>query len=72
MARRFDRCQRVAGMAGIAVEQVRRDAGLHIDRGECVRDDVVQFTRDPQPLLLGTALCFLLAGPFRQLEAFEQ
>ncbi len=69
---RFDRCKRDAALPGIALEQVGGDAGLHVDRGERVRDDVAQVSGDPQPFLLGTALCFLLAAALRQFEPFEQ
>jgi hypothetical protein len=48
------------------------DAGLHVDRGQRVRDDVVQVAGDPQPLLLGAALRLLLACALGQLEPLEQ
>jgi hypothetical protein len=45
--------ERPLAPAGIAVEEVRGDAGLHVDRRQRVRDDVVQVTHDSQPFLLG-------------------
>ncbi len=40
--------------------------------GERVRDNVVQVTGDPQPLVLSAALCLLLAGAFGLFEPLQQ
>ena len=65
-------CERGSALARVAVEQVGCDARLHVDRGQCVRDDVVQVTGDPQPLLLGPSLRLLLAASLGQLDPLEQ
>jgi hypothetical protein len=59
-------------VARVAVEQVRGDAGLDVDRGERVRGDAVQLAGDSQPFLFGAALGFLFACALRQFEAVEQ
>ncbi len=39
-------------MPGVAVEQLGGGGGLHVDRRERVRHDVVEITGDAHPLLL--------------------
>jgi hypothetical protein len=48
----------------MAVEQMGGGTGLDVDRRDVVGDDVVDITRDPQPLLASAAASLLLAGPF--------
>ncbi len=45
------------------------DPGLNVDRGDRVRDDVVQLARDPQPLGVDPAASFLLTGSLGALGA---
>ena len=47
--------------AGIVVDHVRADAGLHRDDAHRVRDDVVQLLRDAQPLVGDRALRLFVA-----------
>ncbi len=49
-ADRLDRAQRGPCLTGLAVEDVLAVARLHGDHGHAVRDHVVQFPGDPQPL----------------------
>ena len=69
MTRRLERASRAAGLA---IGEVGGDAGLHVDRGQRMRDDVVEIARDPQPFLVGAALRLLLACSLGQLEPLEQ
>ena len=46
----LDRAQRGMGLGGVAIDQVRSDAGLHVDRGHRVSDGVMDLVRDRQPL----------------------
>jgi hypothetical protein len=50
------------GLVGTSVHDMGGDARLHIDQGDVVRDDVVEVTGDPQPLLGDPAAGLLLAG----------
>src|SRR5262249_6267604 len=72
VARRLDRCERVSRATGLALGEMGGDAGLHVDRGQRVRDDVVEIARDPQPFLLSAALRLLLTCALGQLEPLEQ
>ena len=65
-------CERPAGLLGVAVEQVRADAGLHVDRDHRVRDHVVHVAGDPQPLLADPAQRLLLAGALGRLGPLDQ
>src|SRR5262249_28868145 len=69
---RLDRRKRAAGATGLAIGEVRGDAGLDVDRGQRVRDDVMQVTRDPRPLLLGSPPSFFLACALGEFEPLEQ
>ncbi len=51
-----DRAQRVNGRPGTLIRDVDRRPGLDVDRGHGVRDHVMQFPRDPQPLLVDPPL----------------
>jgi hypothetical protein len=66
----LDRLQRRARLPG--TETLGRRAGLHIDRGQGVGDDVVQLARDPHALLLSAPLRLLLARLLGQLESLAQ
>jgi hypothetical protein len=47
VACRLDCSERASRAPGVAVGEVGGDAGLDVDRGQRVRDDVVQLARDP-------------------------
>jgi hypothetical protein len=49
-ADRKDRSQCLARLLGALVHHVSRHAGLHVDRREAERHDVVQLTRDAEAL----------------------
>ena len=66
-ARLLDRHQRLARPFRPLVEQVRGDAGLHVDDGDGVGDGVVDLARDPEPLGVDPRTRLLLPGPFRLL-----
>ena len=57
----LDVAQRRARLARVAVDQVRRDARLDVDRHHRVRDHVVDLARDPQALLAEPPQRLLLA-----------
>lgn len=54
MACVLDRLKRGARIPRL--QPLGRRAGLHVDGRQRVREDVVQLTRDPHPLLLGPTL----------------
>ena len=58
----LDVAQRPVGLAGVALEQVRRDARLDVDRGHRVGHDVVDLAGDAQPLLAHAPQRLLLGG----------
>ena len=68
----LDVLQRPAGLLRVAVEQVRADPGLDVDRDHRVRDDVVDVAGDPQPLLADPAQRLLLAGALGGLGPLDQ
>src|SRR5262249_38900582 len=72
VTRRLDRRQRAARATGLAIGEVGGDPGLHVDRGQRVRDHVMHLPRNPQPLLLGAPLCLLLTRSLGELEPLEQ
>src|ERR671931_2791414 len=72
MACALDRREGTLGMAGLTLEQVLGDAGLHVDAGERMGDDVVQFARDSQSFLFGASLRFFFSSSLGELGALEQ
>jgi hypothetical protein len=68
----LDRLERAADMPGVAVHELRRGGGLHVDRGERVGDHVVQVAGDAHSLLLGASLRLLLAGSLGELQPLAQ
>jgi hypothetical protein len=72
VACRLDCGKRACSTTRFALGEVRGDACLHVDRGQRVRDHVVQLTRDPQPFLLGAPLRLLFASALREFELFDK
>jgi len=64
--RPLDRLQRLARPLRALVQDVRGDAGLHVDDSDRVRDGVVHLASDPQPFRVDPGTRLLLAGPFGQ------
>ena len=55
LAGRLDGGERGAGLFRVGVEEREADTRLDVDHRDAVREDVVQFAGDPQPLLVGAA-----------------
>ena len=60
VARMLDGREGRARLVGMLVEEVQRDARLHVDEGDVVREHVVQLLRELQPLLARLALARFL------------
>ena len=71
LARVLDRAQRGTGLLRQLVAEVERDAGLHVDERDVVRDDIVEVTRDPEPLVARAAGVALRApsAPARRVRS---
>ena len=72
LARGLDRDERGRGLVRMGRGDVRARAGLDVDRGEAVGDDVVQVPGDAQPLLGHEPARLLLAGFLQVLGPFLQ